>query len=296
MKKAFPVITKSLFCALNVAMLTWACVYMKDMPRGVLLGVIVLFATCLVVIPGIDSRRHETVYKTFIIISVFAALCFVGFVILDSKGWISSFSDFDALTEFIRGTRQWGMIIYVALVIFQVILLPIPSAVIALIGTALYGPTYAFILMTLGTLVGSVVTFMLGKVFGKKLVNWVIGEEKTKKYADLLVDKGRFLFVVMMLFPFFPDDMICLVAGITNMTYKYFITVVTLTRPVMIAFICYFGSGSIIPFGGWGIPVWIALFVGTIVLFFVMGKIKNKITGKHYQRKRSNKTAQKKAQ
>ena len=85
----------------------------------------------------------------------------------------------------------------------------------------------------------------------------------------------------MLLFPFFPDDVICLVAGITTMSFRYFIITVSLTRPVMIAFMCYFGSGTIIPFKGWGIPVWIAIFVAVIILFFVVNKIKKKIMEKH---------------
>ena len=61
------------------------------------------------------------------------------------------------------------------------------------------------------------------------------------------------------------------------MRFRYFTVTVTLTRPVMIAFMCYFGSGTIIPFKGWGIPVWIAIFVAVIILFFVMNAIKKRI-------------------
>ena len=68
--------------------------------------------------------------------------------------------------------------------------------------------------------------------------------------------------------------MLCLVAGISSMSYKYFITVICLTRPIMIAFYSFFGSGSIIPFSGWGIPVWIALFCLAFVAFLLLNKLK----------------------
>jgi len=80
----------------------------------------------------------------------------------------------------------------------------------------------------------------------------------------------------MLLFPMFPDDILCMVAGITDMSYKFFIVTVALTRPVMIAATCFLGSGEIIPFTGWGIPVWIGLFLLGVGLFFVFNKIKNK--------------------
>ena len=215
-------VAKILITLLNLGMLALSCVYFKDLPRVVLLCAIVLFASLGVTVPSINEKSHETVYKFFILVSIFAALILLCYVALDAAGWLYKFKDMDALLTFVRSTKQWGILVYIGLVIFEVIFLPIPSAIIALLGTVLYGPTYAFIFMTVGTLVGSVITFLLGKIFGRKLAVWVIGEEKTDKFSELLNERGKFLFAVMMLFPFFPDDIICLVAGITTMSFKYF--------------------------------------------------------------------------
>lgn len=273
-------ILKIVITLLNLGMAVLSCIYFRDLPRAVLLGSIVVFATLGVTVPSLNESKSPILYKFFVLTSVFAALLLLGFVLLDSTGFLSKCKDIETLKAFIRGTKQWGILVYIGLVVVQVIALPIPSAIAAVLGTVLYGPTYAFLFMTAGTLLGSIITFMLGKIFGRKLAVWVVGEEKTDKYATLLNEKGRFLFIIMMLFPFFPDDVLCLVAGITAMTFRYFIVVITLTRPVMIAFMCYFGSGTIIPFRGWGIPVWIAIFVVTIVLFFVIGALKKKIMEK----------------
>jgi hypothetical protein len=43
----------------------------------------------------------------------------------------------------------------------------------------------------------------------------------------------------------------------------------------MIAFMCYFAEGSIIPFEGWGVPVWIAIFSLAVVLFLLTGRLKD---------------------
>lgn len=273
-------VTKVLVTMLNLGMLALSCIVLKDLPRAALLCAIILFATLGVTAASINAGQHQIIYKFAVLLSVFAAFILVCFIVLDSTGWLYKFKDMDTLLAFVRGTKHWGILVYIGLVVFQVIFLPIPSAIIALLGTVLYGPTYAFLFMTAGTIIGSIITFLMGKIFGRKLAVWVIGEEKTDKYSELLNERGRFLFIIMLLFPFFPDDVICLVAGISAMRFGYFITVVTLTRPVMIAFMCYFGSGTIIPFRGWGIPVWIAIFVGVIILFFVINKIKKKIMSK----------------
>ncbi len=278
--------TKIWITLLNLGMLSLACVYMIDLPRVVLLCTMILFATLGVTVPSIDEKTHRSVYKFFILASIFAAFALLCYVALDASGMLSKFRDTDALIAFIRSTKHWGILVYIGIVIFQVIFLPIPSAIVAVLGSVLYGPTYAFLFMTAGTLIGSVLTFLLGKIFGRKLAVWVIGEEKTDKYAELLNQKGRFLFIVAMLFPFFPDDIICLIAGITTMSLRYFTITVSLTRPVMVAFLCYFGSGTIIPFKGWGIPVWIALIAAIIVLFFVINHIKKRIMrGKQEKKK-----------
>ena len=279
-------LTKVLITLLNFGMLVLSCIYLKNLPRIVLLCAIIIFASLCVTVPSINEKTHETIYKSFILASVFMAFILICYVILDASGWLYKFKDIDALLTFIRNTKQWGILVYIGIVIFQVIFLPIPSAIVAVLGTILYGPTYAFVFMTIGTLVGSVITFLLGKMFGRKLAVWVIGEEKTDKLSTLLNEKGKFIFVVTMLFPFFPDDIMCLVAGITTMSFKFFTITVTLTRPVMIAFLCYFGSGTIIPFTGWGIPVWIALFTVVIALFFIINKIKKKmLNGKNTKTK-----------
>ncbi len=272
-------VTKIIITLLNLGMLVLSYIYFKDLPRIVLLCAVILFAGLGVTVPSINENKHETLYKFFVLASIFAAIILVCYVLLDVSGILEKCKDIESLKRFIRGTKQWGILVYIGLVLVEVIFLPIPSAIIAVLGAVLYGPTYAFIFMTIGTLVGSAITFLLGKIFGRKLVVWVVGEEKTDKYASILNEKGRFFFIVMMLFPFFPDDILCLVAGMTAMTFRYFMITVTLTRPVMIAFMCYFSSGTIIPYSGWGIPVWIALFVFTVALFFIIGAVKKKLMG-----------------
>ena len=287
--------TKVCITILNLSMLALSCVYLKDLPRAVLLCAIIIFATLCVCVPSINEQSHESIYKFTVIVSVFASFILLCYIALDYSGWLYKFKDMDALLTFVRNTKQWGILVYIGIVIFQVIFLPIPSAIVAVIGTVLYGPTYAFLFMTAGTIVGSILTFLLGKIFGRKLAIWVFGEEKTDKFADMLNKKGRFLFIIMMLFPFFPDDMMCLVAGITTMSLKYFTVAVTLTRPVMIAFMCYFGSGTIIPFRGWGIPVWIAIFAAVVILFFVINKVKKKIIGEKSAKSKKNNSDPEKA-
>lgn len=269
-------ITKSVFSVLAGAMLTLAYLYLRHLPAYISMAAFILVASEGVFICGVNVEKHPIIYKLLLTASVFTAVVLIAYIALYESGLLETFNSFDALKQAILDTKQWGIITYLALTIFGVVILPLPGAVTVLLGVAIYGPVWAFILSMIGTIVGSIISFVLGKVFGKKLVRWMVGEEKGEKYATMLNDKGRYVFVMMMLFPGFPDDILCLVAGATKMSYKFFLISIALTRPIMIAVYSFFGSGSIIPFRGWGIPVWISIFCIGLVLFLLLNRFKDK--------------------
>ena len=108
--------------------------------------------------------------------------------------------------------------------------------------------------------------FRSGRLFGKRAVVWIAGGDTVEKYTSYIGKKGKVIFLLMQILPFFPDDILCMVAGLGSMNFAYFITVMIAVRPAIIALYCFLGNGSLIPFSGWGIPVWIAVFAVCIVL------------------------------
>lgn len=224
----------------------------------------------------IDGENYPHASRTALVVAVVAVTVAACYLIYIKTGLSERFNDFDALKAFILDSGFWGVAVFIGLTVFQVVVLPIPQAVTILLGVTIYGATVSFILSMIGTIIGSLISFMLGKVFGRKLCNWMFGAENTEKYARILGEKGRFLFIIMLLFPAFPDDMLCMIAGITSMSYAYFTIVCLLTRPVMIGVTAYLGSG-IIPFTGSGIAVWAAIACLMFVAFILIGAVKRKI-------------------
>lgn len=170
------------------------------------------------------------------------------------------------LTDMIKRTGSWGMAVYVIIQILQVVILPLPAVVCYVPGSVIWGPAYATLLASLGVFIGSLICYIIGKFFGKKVVIWIAGKENTEKYVSMLGKRGKLIFVLMQILPFFPDDILCMVAGLTSMNFPFFLISILLIRPCVIAVYCYLGSGTFIPFSGWGIPVWIAIFVACVVL------------------------------
>ncbi|MGN1061245.1 MAG: TVP38/TMEM64 family protein, partial [Candidatus Coproplasma sp.] len=153
-------------------------------------------------------------------------------------------------------------------------------------------PLTATLIASAGAITGSVIAYVLGKYCGKPLVVWIAGKETTEKYTNILSKKGKILFLMMQILPFFPDDIICIVAGLTCMNFAFFMATIVVVRPAIIAMYCYLGSGTIIPFSGWGIPVWIAIFAVCIILAVLSFKYQDKVETwlvKKFKRKKGDK-------
>ena len=214
--------------------------------------------------------RKETLLKgCFVLI-----LCvFLLTVVVALFGSFINLSDYktdadkiEKLVQIIRDTGSWGMLVYIFVQILQVVVLPLPAAVCYIPGSLIWDAWTATLLASLGVLIGSVIAYGIGKVFGKKVVMWIAGREATERYASYLGSKGKVVFVLMQILPFFPDDILCMVAGLTSMSILFFFITMVAVRPLIIAAYCFLGSGTVIPFEGWGIAAWTAIFVGFIVL------------------------------
>ena len=81
----------------------------------------------------------------------------------------------------------------------------------------------------------------------------------------------------------FPDDALCICAGMTKMKYRYFLIVVAIFRTIGIATICFLGSDFInwaeLSIIDWFVLVNICIF-DIYAVFKISGKIENKIKEK----------------
>lgn len=271
-------VTKFAMAGLGILNLTLTVMHLDHLNAALYYCAICLFS-CILVASVANNNVQSPVYKFLTLLNIVATLVLVTYIALYYSGVLEKINNVEELRKFVKESGQWGILVLFGLTLLQVVVLPIPAAVTILIGVLMYGSTVSFIVSTLGTIAGSIICFLLGKFFGYRVVAWIIGDEKAKKYADFINEKGKIPFIVMLLFPFFPDDILCMAAGLTKMTFKFFIITVVLTRPVMIAFVSYFGTGDIIPFSGWGIPVWIGMFVFAVALLYFINYFINKRKG-----------------
>lgn len=225
--------------------------------------------------------KKDALLKTALVLVVCGVLVFTSVIILNYTAHLNELETdeekMNALKSIIDGAGAWSMLVYVLVQILQVVILPLPAFVCYFPGTLIWGPGIATLLASAGVLIGSLICYFLGKLFGRRAVEWIAGKEATDKYANYLGKRGKGLFVIMQILPFFPDDILCLIAGLTGMNFIFFLATMIIVRPAIVATYCYLGSGDIIPFSGWGIPVWIAIFAVCIVLAVLSFKYQDKI-------------------
>lgn len=129
----------------------------------------------------------------------------------------------------ISGSSGWLAYLFVWLIMFlQVTILNIPAYSILAACTAIGMKTldFVFIAVVLSAyMVGCILAYWLGRWFGKKAVKWCAGsEEDYDKWSKVLNSKGKIWYFLTILFPFFPDDLLCILAGAVKFNFGlYFI-------------------------------------------------------------------------
>lgn len=237
---------------------------------------IVIIVACtllsIITVAGIYHNK-PTVLKLGLVIGFFMAAGVGIYLGLEVSGILEMLKNENSLKEIIAKTGVWGPIVYIFIQFAQVTLVPIPSTVTIVAGTLVFDLVEVVLYSTIGLVLGSMFAFMLGKVFGVKLVVWILGAKPFNKYQKLIRGRDKTMLFLMFILPVFPDDLLCLIAGITTMSYTNFFLMQIITRPLGILF-----SSSItkliesIPFTGWYLAIWALLAIMLIAMFVLVWK------------------------
>lgn len=142
-----------------------------------------------------------------------------------------------ALEDFIRQAGLIAPLAFIFIQIVQVVFPIIPGGASCLVGVLLFGPWWGFLYNYIGICAGSIINFFLGRFYGKPFIQSVTKPETYDKYIGK-IDKGRrfeIFFFASILLPGFPDDLICMLAGLTKMTVRKYLFLLLVGKPLSIA-------------------------------------------------------------
>lgn len=258
----FTLLALMIVSAINIKFANYASLYRSLL---IIIGLIL-------VITSLFTKKYKMLCRLCYVLFVLYSLVIVGYAVLQKFNILSLFSSVSGLKDYILSTKEKGVFTYILIQTAQVVFLPIPAAVICVVGSIIYGPLLGGIYCSIGVLIGSFISFFIGRTCGHKLVSYIVGENNCNKYSKILLKKGSFFLGIAFLLPMFPDDILCLIAGITSMSLLSFSWVTILIRPIGVICMSYFGSGKLIPFTGWGIYAWLVILVLAVFLVFVTYK------------------------
>ncbi len=175
-------------------------------------------------------------------------------------------SNRELLKSYLDTLGVWAPVMFVFLTAAQVIVAPIPAIALGLAGGYLFGEGAGFLLSLIGLLVGSMLAFVLARVFGQPLVVRLVGNSTYRKLEKLISGKGILAVALIFLLPMMPDDALCLLAGLTPMRARVFAFLVLTCRSPGVLVASLTGGGALqLPWQIWaavGVASMIALYVG----------------------------------
>lgn len=198
-----------------------------------------------------------------------------GLLFLRESGFFRAASSVQGLKDYIESFAPYSHIVFVLVQLFSVVLAPIPSNITATAGGVLFGTWSSFFMTAGAVLGGSVLVFVLARALGRPFAERLVSRKVSEHYLDLMRRKRHAFLVLAFLFPYFPDDIICILAGLTDLPISHFVLIALLTRPWGLLFASALGGAAI------RMPLWVLILLGMagVVLFLLGLKYAERIEG-----------------
>lgn len=148
----------------------------------------------------------------------------VGYYILSQTVFHLGSSEFD---RFITGLGWVGPIVMVALIAVEVVIAPLPGGWMALATGYLFGSLPGFIYAYTGNVLGALIAFTLARYFGQPFIRKFVSDAKYDHYSQKLKSTSLGL-ALLYAIPLFPIDIISLLLGVSGITRRRFVIIMTL--------------------------------------------------------------------
>ena len=194
---------------------------------------------------NIFKKRITSKTKLKIIAVVAVILLIVIYVIWDllNNGPLTSFlNNKDAIISWVEGHGFLGPLAFIFLQVLQIVLAPIPGQIVGGVGGFLFS-WWGVLWTCIGTAIGGFIVFWLSRKFGRPLVEKIVKKDSLDKFDFIFSNNTSFILFVIFLIPGLPDDIICYLAGLTNISLKKLVTLFVIGRLPAIIIINYLGSG-----------------------------------------------------
>lgn len=161
-------------------------------------------------------------------LAILVVLLVVGGLLTSRLFWL--FEDPAAVREAVSAFGPLAPLAFVVMQAAQVVVAPIPSHVLSFAAGYLFGPVWGFVYSMTGAIAGTFVALVLARRYGRPVVERFVTPEALDRFDAYLSEYGLAGVFVVFLLPGFPDDVVCLVAGISELDIRKILLVATVGR------------------------------------------------------------------
>ena len=157
-------------------------------------------------------------------LAVTAGIIFVTLMLLFGRYTKGLISDVDRFAAWLRGLGTTGEAVMVLLAV-------VPGGPFQIAAGYVYGPVRGTVLCILGCTAGSMISFLLVRRYGRRVIALFFGEDQMKTF-DRIAESPRWKAVLPLLFliPGSPKDLMSYAAGLTDLPAPLWILIASAGR------------------------------------------------------------------
>jgi uncharacterized membrane protein YdjX (TVP38/TMEM64 family) len=229
--------------------------------------------------------------KTIFNVSIILMIVLIVVISINIMPFVLSLRDEAKRDIFVNQIKSYGVggvFIAILIQILQVIVAFIPSFPIEVAFGMVYGWVGGLIVAMTGMMIGTSIVFMLVKVCGKSLVNYIFSNEKISKLGFMHNERRRDLFIFILFFiPGTPRDLLTYIAPLTKINFVRFLVISTVARlPSMITSTF---AGRSIGNGEWGLTIAVFVIIGALgITGILLNNMIHEKMNKHHKMVKEN--------
>ncbi len=179
--------------------------------------------------------------KRWSVLLILMAAAAVAFVI-GGPPLIRFLADQERVRAWIEGFGVWGPLALIAMIVVQTVLSVSPISLLAVVGAYVFGFWQGVLYAFIGLAIGSSLCMILGRRFGRPLVDRLIDPRHLATFDRFTQRRGPIFFLVIFIMPWVPDDLACYAIGLSRLSLRLMIPLAAFGRMPSVIVQCWLAA------------------------------------------------------
>jgi uncharacterized membrane protein YdjX (TVP38/TMEM64 family) len=174
-----------------------------------------------------------------LIVAVFVLVWVYRGPLMDSLHW---FGNPNAIMQSIKGYGLWGVAVLCGLFALQSFIAFIPGLALTLASGYIYGFVGGLLIAWTSLVVAGQIAFWLARRFGRPLTEKWVSPRLLDRWDKSAAGQGIGFYIFTLVLPFFPNDAMCYVAGLSKISFHRFLVANMVGRGLACLFTVFVGA------------------------------------------------------